>query len=72
MQGEHSKQSSFFGMIYEDFVPADHLLSGLSAVAESGLAAGYKSGNGACGPGQPVRGVRVRQSRVRVAKDQAG
>jgi len=26
MQGEHDKQSSFFGMIYPDLVPTDHLL----------------------------------------------
>ena len=26
MQGEHSSQNSFFSMIYEDLVPADHLL----------------------------------------------
>ena len=26
MQGQHSNQSSFFGMIYDELVPADHLL----------------------------------------------
>ncbi len=26
MQGERSNQSSFFGMIYEELIPADHLL----------------------------------------------
>jgi len=26
MQGQHSTQSSFFGMIYEDLTPAHHLL----------------------------------------------
>ena len=31
MQGEHSRPSSFFGMIYEDLVPADHLLRQLAA-----------------------------------------
>lgn len=31
MQGEHSHQSSFCGMVYEDFLPADHLLHKLSA-----------------------------------------
>ena len=31
MQGEHSNQSSFFGMSYEDLIPADHLLHRLSA-----------------------------------------
>ncbi len=34
MQGEHSKQSSFFGMIYEDLIPADHLLRKLSAAVD--------------------------------------
>jgi len=31
MQGQHSNQSSFFGMIYEELVPPDHLLHKLSA-----------------------------------------
>jgi len=31
MQGQHSAQSSFFGMIYEELIPADHLLRKLSA-----------------------------------------
>ncbi len=31
MQSEHSNQSSFFGMIYEDLIPTDHLLRKLSA-----------------------------------------
>ena len=31
MQGEHSSQNSFFGMIYEDLIPADHLLCKLAA-----------------------------------------
>ena len=31
MQGEHSSQNSFFGMIYEELVPADHLLRKLAA-----------------------------------------
>ena len=26
MQGKHSKQNSFFGMIYEDLISRDHLL----------------------------------------------
>jgi len=34
MQGEHSSQNSFFGMIYEDLVPADHLLRKLSAAVD--------------------------------------
>ncbi len=34
MQGEHSKQSSFFGMIYEELIPADHLLRQLAAAVD--------------------------------------
>ena len=34
MQGEHSSQSSFFGMIYEELIPADHLLRELSAAVD--------------------------------------
>ena len=34
MQGEHSHQSSFFGMIYEDLIPADHLLCQLTAAVD--------------------------------------
>ncbi len=34
MQGEHSSQNSFFGMIYEDLIPADHLLRKLSAAVD--------------------------------------
>ena len=34
MQGEHSNQSSFFGMIYEELIPADHLLYKLSAAVD--------------------------------------
>jgi len=30
MQGEYSNQSSFFGMIYEELIPADHLLHKLA------------------------------------------
>jgi len=26
MQGQHNNQSSFFGMIYEELIPAAHLL----------------------------------------------
>ena len=37
MQGEHSSQSSFFGMIYEDLVPADHLLRKLAAAVDFGF-----------------------------------
>ena len=33
-QGEHSRQSSFFGLIYEDLIPADHLLRKLSAAVD--------------------------------------
>ena len=34
MQGEHAKESSFFGMIYEELMPADHLLRKLSAAVD--------------------------------------
>ena len=37
MQGEHSKQSSFFGIIYEELIPPDHLLRKLSAAADLGF-----------------------------------
>ena len=37
MQGEHSSQNSFFGMIYEDLIPADHLLRKLSAAVDFGF-----------------------------------
>ncbi len=37
MQGEHNSQSSFFGMIYEDLVPADHLLRKLAAAVDFGF-----------------------------------
>jgi len=34
MQGEHSSQNSFLGMIYDRLVPADHLLRKLTATVE--------------------------------------
>ena len=34
MQGEHSSQNSFFGMIYEELIPADHLLRKLATAVE--------------------------------------
>ncbi len=34
MQGEHSSQNSFFGMIYEDLIPTDYLLCKLSAAVD--------------------------------------
>ena len=34
MQGEHSSQSSFFGMIYEDLISPDHLLHKLAAAVD--------------------------------------
>ena len=34
MQGEHSKLNSFFGMIYEDLIPPDHLLHKLAAAVD--------------------------------------
>ena len=37
--GERSNQSSFFGMIYDELVPADHLLRKLAAAVKASLAA---------------------------------
>jgi len=37
MQGQHSTQSSFFGMIYEDLIPADHLLRKLSTAGKEAI-----------------------------------
>ena len=37
MQGEHTRQNSFFGMIYEDLIPADQLLRKLAAAVELGF-----------------------------------
>jgi len=37
MQGQHSPQSSFFGMLYEELVPRDHLLHKLAAAVEFGF-----------------------------------
>jgi len=34
MQGEHSAQGSFFGMIYKELIPADHLLRQLAAAVD--------------------------------------
>ncbi len=34
MQGEHSKQSSFLGMIYEELIPPNHLLRKLAAAVD--------------------------------------
>jgi len=34
MQGEHSKQSNFFGVIYEELIPANHLLGKLAAAVD--------------------------------------
>ena len=34
MQGEHSSQNSFFGMIYGELIPADHLLCKLAAAVD--------------------------------------
>ena len=34
MQGEHSNQSSFFGMIYDELIRADHLLRKLAAAVD--------------------------------------
>ena len=37
MQGEHTSPNSFFGMIYEELIPADHLLHKLSAAVNFSL-----------------------------------
>ncbi len=34
MQGKHSSQSSFFGIIYEELIPGDHLLRKLAAAVD--------------------------------------
>ena len=34
MQGHHSTQSSFFGIIYEELIPGDHLLRKLAAAVD--------------------------------------
>jgi hypothetical protein len=34
MQGQQSSQSSFFAMIYEELIPADHLLRRLPAAVD--------------------------------------
>ncbi len=34
MQGEDSSQSSFFGMIYDELVPSDHLLRRSAATVD--------------------------------------
>jgi len=34
MQGGHSSQNSFFGMIYDELIPADHLLRKLAAAVD--------------------------------------
>ena len=34
MQGQHSTQSSFFGMIYDELIPADHLLRQIAATVD--------------------------------------
>ena len=39
MQGEHGSPSSFFGMIYEDLIPADHLLRKLAVAVDLSLVA---------------------------------
>ncbi len=43
MQGEHSKQSSFFDMIYEELIPADHLLCKLAAAVDLSFVSGLVS-----------------------------
>jgi len=34
MQGEHTRQASFFGIVYEDLSPANRLLRQLAAVVD--------------------------------------
>jgi len=37
MQGQHSTQSGFFGMIYDELIPADHLLCQVAAAVDLGF-----------------------------------
>jgi len=37
MQNEQTRQNSFFGIIYEDLIPADHLLRNLTARVDFGF-----------------------------------
>ena len=51
MQGQHSSQSSFFGLIYEDLTPQDHLLQRIARAVDFGfvrelMADCYCPGNG--------------------------
>ncbi len=51
MQGQHSSQSSFFGLIYEDLIPKDHLLRRIAGAVDFGfvrelVADCYCPGNG--------------------------
>ena len=43
MQGEHTRHNSFFGLIYEDLIPADHLLCKLSAAVDFNFVTGLIS-----------------------------
>ena len=38
MQGEHSNQNGSLGMIYEDLIPADHLLRRITATVDFAFA----------------------------------
>ncbi len=44
MQGEHGSQNSFFGMIYDELVPADHLLRRLASAVDFGFGGELVSG----------------------------
>jgi len=41
MPGEHSTQSSFFGMIYDELIPADHLLRQIAATVDFSFVCDY-------------------------------
>jgi hypothetical protein len=43
MQGENSTQSSFFGMIYDELIPADHLVRKVSATVDFTFVSGLVS-----------------------------
>jgi len=53
MQGEHSAQASFFGMIYEELIPADHLLCKLAAAV--GLSFVSETVSDCCCPDKGLR-----------------
>ena len=73
MQGEHSRQSSFFGMIYRELIPPDHLLRRLSAAVDFSfvpkLVSAFLGGN--CVFEQPSIGTYLALRDFSVAADGA-